>query len=141
MRRRWMKLRYWQKGAASGSGFYLAGMFLLHLAFWIFVPTEHIPGSGDMGPLSAWILMPLYWLINGPPLLILYIFSKAFSETRDILNSWAGNAMSIWAGNTTMIWEFITYLFYSAVIYAFLGMAITIVIQYLRDTKYGPKAQ
>lgn len=122
-----------------GGSFYLITVFLFHLTFFIFVPRTHVPGSGDMGPISAWILIGLYWLLQFIPLSVLSMAAILFPAIRDALNAWASDAIKFWAGNATTFWAFILYIFYATLVYALIGISVSKTIEFVKNAKGKPK--
>lgn len=113
---RWKKLAYWQKGAIIGGGLHIGIVLLIILAAFLFVPRTTPPGSGDMGPASAWILYALYSLIELIPNWVAYLLTgvKDLGEPRP------------------KIWIWFLFVVYTTLFYSLVGIVIAEVIRRLR---------
>lgn len=133
----WRKLRHWKKGAILVGSLYLLLLLILHLGFLTFVSKSHIPGTGDMGSLSEWILIGLYWILQSLPLLLLYFLVTLFPGSRDAINLWATHAMEFWVGQPASFMEFILFILYSTVIYSCIGAVLGYSIKRLMEMRKG----
>ena len=124
MRNRWNKLRYWQKGAILGAGFHVSAVLFIIILALILIPGSSPPGSGDLGPVSAWILLALYGLLEFIPL---FLLRTLLTVTTGTVWKLPGDVNSL---SSILTW--ILYLIYATFFYGMLGIISSKIFENIR---------